>query len=137
MIAGTLRIASLVCPAVLLLSFGFFVIDQASNGSKQQIKTVASADGPATPTANVDQATNNIDQANPSTVAERAREKRHGGVREVVDDADDVLVSPFSGVASPASSIWTQRTVPTLLALLLFGVGLRFVAGYVQRGRWR
>ena len=65
------------------------------------------------------------------------REKRHGKVREAIDDANDVIVSPFTGVVSPSSSIWLQRAVPALLALLIFGVGVRFLASFLAHGRRR
>ena len=58
-------------------------------------------------------------------------------MREAIDEANDVIVSPFSGVVSGSNSIWAQRAVTTLLALLVFGVGLRMVAAYASPGRWR
>src|SRR5947209_10385971 len=97
-----------------------FAIDQAQNGSKQQVSKLAGEIEPTT-------AATNINQANPSPKTERQREKMHGQVRETIDDADDVLLKPFTGVVS-SNSIWVQRGVPALLAFLLFGVGLRMVA---------
>jgi hypothetical protein len=49
---------------------------------------------------------------------------------------DDVLVSPFTGVVD-SNSIWTQRGVPTLIAFLLFAVGLRILAAYLPGGARR
>jgi hypothetical protein len=47
-----------------------------------------------------------------------------------------VLISPFAGVVH-SKSIWAQRGVPTLIAFLLFVVGLRILAGYLPGGTRR
>jgi uncharacterized membrane protein YbjE (DUF340 family) len=136
-----MRLASLAIAAIVIASFGLFALDQARNGTKQTVSQIAQGDEPGSslPAAGSasDQAANNINEANPDSTTERAREHRHSGLREAIDDANDVIVSPFSGVVSASSSIWTQRVVTTLLALLVFGVGLRLVAAYLSPGRWR
>ena len=129
MIARLAVWASTIAALVLLVSFGFFAVDQASDGSKQQVAKLGSKLEPTN-------AATNVNQADPSPQTERAREKAHGYVREKIDDADDVLVSPFTGVVD-SKSIWVQRGVPTLLALLLFGVGLRVLAAYLPGGARR
>jgi hypothetical protein len=131
MIGTLLRLASIACAAILIVSFGWFAADQAGNGSKQTIAKLNAADQPASST----KAQDNVDQADPSGQAESVREKRHGAVREAIDDADDVLVSPFSGIVSRTDSIWAQRGITTLLALLVFGLGLRMLAAWVPGGR--
>jgi hypothetical protein len=73
-------------------------------------------------------------EANPPPAAEQQRERDHGAVREAIDDANDVLVSPFDGIVSNDDSRWAQRGVPALLALLVFGFGLGFLARF-SRGR--
>ena len=126
MIARGVTWVSTIAALVLIASFGMFAIDQASDGSKQQVAKLGSEIEPGAPPVNVN-------QADPSPKTERAREKEHGDVREAIDDVDDVLVSPFTGVVD-SSSIWTQRGVPTLIAFLLFGVGLRILAAYLPGG---
>ena len=126
MIARLVTWVSTIAAVVLLVSFGLFAIDQARNGSKQQVAKLGSKLEPTN-------AATNVNQADPSPQAERAREKQHGDVREAIDDANDVLVSPFAGVVD-SKSIWVQRGVPTLIALLLFGVGLRILAAYLPGG---
>jgi hypothetical protein len=118
--------ASTLAALVLLASFGLFAIDQARDGSKQQVAKLGSEIDPG-------RAATNVNQADPSPKTERAREKKHGDVREAIDDVNDVLVSPFSGVVH-SSSIWSQRGVPTLIAFLLFAVGLRILAAYLPGG---
>ena len=60
---------------------------------------------------------------------------------ELVDDANDVLVAPF-GVLIDSGNNWVQHGVSTLLALLIYGVGLGFVANLLPKqrshgGDWR
>jgi hypothetical protein len=126
MIARLVTWVSTIAAVVLVASFGLFAIDQARNGSEQQVAKLA---GGLEPT----NARTNVNQADPTPRTERAREKKHGDVREAIDDANDVLVSPFAGVVD-SNSIWTQRGIPTLIAFLLFGVGLRLLAAYLPGG---
>lgn len=119
--------AATIAALVLVASFAMFAVDQAQNGSKQQVAKLGNELGPAS-------AQTNINQADPSPKTERERERQHGDVREAIDDVDDVLVSPFASVVKDSDSIWVQRGIPTLIALLLFGLGLRLLAGYLPGG---
>jgi hypothetical protein len=121
-VSSLLRIASILCSAVLVLSFGAFASDQAGAGSKQTVAAITTADA----SEQVAPAPN-LDQPSPNAETERVREKSHSPVREKLDDANDALVAPFKGV-SASGSIWTQRIVAALLALLVFGVGLHYLA---------
>jgi hypothetical protein len=112
-----LRIAAIVLSLLVVAGFMLFALDdmsRASNASRAHITGVAAAD--------------------PTPAAELAREQRNGRGRELVDDANDVLLWPFTGVAAGASSDWVQRGVPALLALLVYGFLLGYVARYA-RGR--
>jgi hypothetical protein len=117
---------STIAALVLVASFAMFAIDQARNGSKQQVAKLGAGLEPTN-------ASTNVNQADPTPKTERQREKMHGQVREAIDDADDVLIKPFSGVVH-SNSIWTQRGIPALIAFLLFGVGLRLIAAYLPGG---
>jgi hypothetical protein len=128
-IARLVTWASTIAALVLLISFGLFAADQARDGSKQQ---VAKLNSNVEPTA----VQGNVNQADPSSRTERAREQKHGDAREAIDDVNDVLVSPFASVVD-SDSIWVQRGVPSLIALLLFGVGLRILAAYLPGGTRR
>jgi hypothetical protein len=112
-IASALRIASLVAAAILLLSFGMFAIDESEAGAERQVEKLEG------------------NEADPSPRGERAREAENGDVREAIDDANDVLVKPFANVVD-SNDIWVQRGVPTLIALLAWGLGVRLLAGYVR-----
>ena len=126
MISRLVTWVSTIAALVLVASFAMFAIDQARNGSKQQVAKLGAGLEPTN-------AATNVNQADPTPKTERQREKMHGQVREALDDADDVLISPFTGVVD-SSSIWSQRGLPALIAFLLFGVGLRVAAAYLPGG---
>jgi len=69
--------------------------------------------------------------ASPSPAGERERERRHGQVREFIDDSNDVLLSPFAGVSENAKSGWTRRGVPALIGLAIYGFGLGYIARFM------
>jgi hypothetical protein len=43
-----------------------------------------------------------------------------------------VLVAPFAALVSGSESSWVRRGVPTLIALLVYGFGLSFLARYAK-----
>jgi len=112
-----LRTIGLIACAVVLLSWGAFAIEEvgdASKRSREQVQGNQAATEPA-----------------PSARQEKARERAHSPVREALDDANDFLLKPFAAVASDAESAWVRRTVPLLLALLLYGLVLGYLARYL------
>jgi hypothetical protein len=115
MISWVLYRASTVCALIILVSFGLFALDQADEGSKRQQRRV-----------------DEINEVDPGPRTEAKREKDHSKVREAIDDANDFLVKPFAGVTD-STDVWVQRGIPSLLALLAFGLLLRLVAGYARR----
>ena len=56
-------------------------------------------------------------------------------MHEWVDDANDVLLKPFASIADSSSSKWVRRTVPALLALIVYGLGFGMLAR-VAAGRF-
>lgn len=69
---------------------------------------------------------------NPSPAGERERERRHGQPREMIDDVNDVLLSPFAAITANEGSRWARRGVPALLGLLAYGFGLGYVARFAM-----
>ena len=120
MLEGLLRTVSIVASAIVLLSFALFAIDETRSASQKSAAAVAGLDASRV--------------ADPSPRQERARERAHSRTREVIDDADDVLVAPFAPLVSGVDSSWMRRGVPTLLALIVYGFGLSFLARFA-RGR--
>ena len=120
MLEGLLRTVSVVAGAIVLLSFALFAIDETRDASERTTAAIAGLEATRT--------------SDPSADQERARERAHSRVRETIDDADDVLVAPFAGLVDSSSSSWVRRGVPTLIALVLYGFGLSFLARFA-RGR--
>ncbi|WP_272475146.1 hypothetical protein [Baekduia alba] len=121
MIERALRLAAIVCSLLVVAGWGWFVIDETSAASKNSQAEIAGQAASRT--------------ASPDPDAERDREKVNSKVHEWVDDANDVLLRPFSSVGESSSSKWVRRTVPALLALLVYGFGLGLLAR-VAAGRW-
>jgi hypothetical protein len=118
MIQRLLLWASTICTAIVVLSFGMFALEQANAGSTEQQNKIES-----------------VNQPTPTPHTERERELKHTNAREAIDDADDVLVRPFTGVSGSSDDIWAQRGVPALLAFLVYFVVLRVFANYAVRLR--
>ncbi len=113
--SSILRLLSLVCSLVLLVSFAMFATDQAGKGEKHTVAQISAGDD-GTPVPQ--------QPSKPAT-------KKHGPVRNTIERADAKLVSPFDGIVT-GDSPWTKHIVETLLAFLVFGVGLGFLARYAS-----
>jgi hypothetical protein len=117
MIQRVLLWVSTICTVIVVVSFGLFALEEAGASSKKQ-------------QAAVDQ----VNTPDPTPHTERAREAKHTQARELIDDANDILVSPFTGIVN-SDNIWVQRGIPSLLAFLVYFVLLRILAGYAVRIR--
>jgi hypothetical protein len=117
-LASLLRLASLIICLIVAASFLVFVIDQTGSASTHQQKELSELPSP----------TNTPAAADPSTPAP----KHESTVHKTIDEAADVLTSPFSSVVSGSHSQWVIRGVKTLLALLVFGLGLSYLARVIR-----
>ena len=113
--SALLRLISVVCSLILLMSFAMFAADQARHGSKTTVARIAAGDNTTAPAG----------QQQP------AKPKQHGEFRRAVDGANNKLVSPFDGVVA-GSDGWTRHITLLILGFLVFGVGIGFVARYVS-----
>ncbi len=123
---SVIRLVAIVASAFVLFGFAYFATDEMSRGSQTQQNELASqlkseANGPA-PLA-------------PSPEQEVDRERVNGPVREFVEDANDVLLGPFTGLVESAEDRWVTHGVPALLGLLLYGLGLGMLANMLPKGR--
>ncbi len=129
MISKPLRILAMVLSAIILVSFGLFAIDEIRGGSEsQQEKIRDNRIGGERRNQRADEPK----KVSPRDAAERRREADHGTVREYIDDADDIILSPFAGFVD-SGSIWVQRLVPGGIGLLLYGLLLTILAGFLPR----
>ena len=110
----------MVASAIVILSFALFALDETRDASRRSAEGIAGLNASRT--------------AQPSPQEERARESVHGGVREAIDDANDVLLSPFASVAPFGAGAWARRGIPALLAVMVYGFGLSFLARFARGG---
>lgn len=115
--SALLRLISVVCSLILLLSFAMFAADQARHGSKTTVARIAAGDNTPNPAA----------QPQQQPVKPKSQ---HSEFRRAVDDANQKLVSPFNGVVGNSSG-WSRHIALLILGFLVFGVGIGFVARYV------
>jgi hypothetical protein len=120
-IERALRFIAVVCSLLVIVGWGWFAIDETSAASEQSQAEIAGQTASRT--------------ASPDPEQEQDRENANSKAREFVDDANDVLLRPFSAIAEDSSSTWVRRTVPALLALLVYGFGIGILAR-VAAGRW-
>lgn len=130
-----IRTCALGASAVVVVSFVLFAADQLGEGSANQVEAVH-GDGKRAPSQAA------INEPAPPPAVERAREAQHSRAREYIDDANDALLSPFTGLID-SDELWVQRLVPGGLALLIYGVGGAMLANALPRrhtrtgGDWR
>lgn len=119
MLERLLRTAAILLSLTVIAGWGLFAAGEARSASEL---TTTEIEGRRAARS-----------ADPSPDQERARELAHSDARELVDDANDVLLAPFATIAEGAESRWVRRSVPAAVALLLYGLGLavlaRFAAG--------
>jgi hypothetical protein len=108
--AGLLRLAAWVICLIVLASFVVFAVNQTSNASTHQQNLV-----------------NNGPEG-----AKTSPPSHKSAVHEALDDTAEALTSPFAGVVSGSSSQWAIHGVRTVLALLVYGFGLGFLARVIR-----
>ena len=108
-LARVLRLASIVICLIVGASFLTFAIQQTKSASGGQQEALDAGTPTATPVA-----------TSPAP--------HKGAVHKTLDEASEALTSPFSGLVSGSSSEWLARSVELVLALLLYGFGLAYLA---------
>ncbi|HEU4975376.1 MAG TPA: hypothetical protein VFT50_09830 [Baekduia sp.] len=117
MLERLMRWAAIACTLFVAAGWLLFAIDRTGQASKATAAEIAG-----------DRVTTTVD---PDPADERLREQVHSDAREAVDDVNDVLLRPFAAVAEGSSSEWVRRSIPALLALLVYGIGLSALARYL------
>jgi hypothetical protein len=112
-IGSIVRWASLIACAFVTLSFLYFAVNQTSTASKNQVSAISGDVGV--------KAENATKVPNPPPNVEQLREKENDSLHEFVDDVDDVLLAPFTGIID-SNNIWIRRAFPLALALLIYGL---------------
>ena len=119
------RLFAIMCSGLVILGFAYFATDELDRGSKTQQgkleRELSGEAGDPTPIA-------------PTPIQEAEREKTNGAFREGVDDANDVLLGPFTNLID-SDDRWVGHGVPAVLALLLYGLGLGTLANMLPKQR--
>lgn len=134
-----IRLVAISISAIVLLGFAFFAVDEMDRGSQTQQQALenGSAGRPADDELNA----NADSPVAPTPAEESLRERRNSSFRELVDDANDVLLAPFADLID-SDNAWVSHAIPTILALLLYGLGLGMLARMIpkrhdQTAGWR
>jgi hypothetical protein len=118
-LASALRLASFVLCLIVVASFALFAINQTSNASAHQQQELNEA-APTTATGST-----------PDSAAPRTHSSK-SSARKVIDEASEAITSPFSVAADATSDQWLKRAINLLLALLVYGFGLGFLARVIR-----
>jgi hypothetical protein len=109
--ATLLRVASRIACLIVVVSFALFAINQTGSASTRQQEALRGTNGGPT--------------GAPAPAAHPARE---GEVHKAIDEVAGKLTSPFSGITAGSTSQWVIRGVGAAVALLVYGVGVGYLA---------
>jgi hypothetical protein len=109
MIHRALLLTALVCSGLVTVSFTLFARDQLAGASQHQQNEIVSN----------------------SPVSPGVTPIQHGGAqpRRFIDGAAKFLTAPFRSIVR-SSDQWVLHALPTLFALLLYGIGFGYLARY-------
>ena len=108
-ISRVLRLTASVCCLLIVTSFGLFARDQMAGASQhQQTELVAGAS-----------------QSTPAN----APSKPPAQPRRFIDNAAKALTAPFDAIVR-SSNPWVKHGLPALFAVLVYGLGLGYLARY-------
>jgi hypothetical protein len=116
-LTGLMRLASRVICLIVIAWFVVFVVDQTRAASTHQQNEVIGSSAPAS-------------KASSESTASGAR--RESTLHRTLDETSNALTSPFAGAVSGSHSEWTIHIVKTVLALLVYGFGLAFLARFLR-----
>jgi hypothetical protein len=108
-----IKLVAFVCCALVVMSFAMFARDQMAGASERQ--TVALIPGSAAAAA--------------AAAAGAPATPRHAQPRRFIDGAAKTLTAPFNAIVQ-SSNAWVSHGLPALFALLVYGLGLGYLARY-------
>ncbi len=117
-LASLMKLASLALCLLVTASFVLFAVNRTSSASQHQQQQLAGE--PVQPSGRAQ-----------SGVAGESR-AGESSLRRTIDDLSEAVTSPFAGLTDGSGSQWLIRGVDLLLALLVYGLGLGFVARSIR-----
>jgi hypothetical protein len=112
-LAGLVLLASRIVCLIVIASFVVFAVDRTNSASTRQQNELSGTAG----------------SAGESGSASSAHES---SLHRTLDEAANTLTSPFAGAVSGTSSEWVIQLVRTILALLVYGLGVAFVVRFIR-----
>jgi hypothetical protein len=112
-LAGLVLLASRIVCLIVIASFVVFAVDRTNSASTHQQNELSGTAG----------------SAGESGSASSAHES---SLHRTLDEAANTLTSPFAGAVSGTSSEWVIQLVRTILALLVYGLGVAFVVRFIR-----
>ena len=103
-----IRLASVGICIIVAASFLVFAVDQTRAASHRQTET--------------------LEPPSAQTVPAATGQPHKNSFHRAIDDAAEKLTSPFSGVISASTGEWGARAIKLLLALVVYGFGLGYLA---------
>jgi hypothetical protein len=114
-LTGLMRLASRVICLIVIAWFVVFAVEQTGAASTRQQNEVTEGTAP------------------PASSTSGAPAVKHESTpQRMLDEASNALTSPFAGAVSGSHSEWTIHIVKTILALLVYGFGLAFLARFLR-----
>jgi hypothetical protein len=111
-LAGVVLLASRIVCLIVVASFIVFAVNETRSASTHQQNELSGTVG---------------------TSESASGSARHEGtVHRTLDEAWSAITSPFAGVVSGSSSEWVIHLVRTILALLVYGLGVAFLVRFIR-----
>jgi hypothetical protein len=111
-LARLVLLASRVACLIVIASFIVFVVNQTSSASTHQ--------------------QNELTGSLASREAAAASSAHKSALHRKLDELSNALTSPFAGAVAGSSSEWAIHLVRTVLALLVYGLGVAFLVRFVR-----
>jgi hypothetical protein len=105
-LAKVIRLASVIICLIVILSFIVFAVNRTKTASGHQREVLGESS---------------------SAIHHGTSTNKESSIHKGLDEASEELTSPFSGIAS-GSSEWADRGIRLVLALLVYGFGLGYLA---------
>ena len=128
---SVIRLVAIATSALVLLGFAFFAVDEMDRGSETQQQALQ---GELHGQLADEDLRADVTPVAPTPREEALRERENTRFRELVDDANDVLLAPFGDLIDSDNG-WVNHGIPTVLALLLYGFGLGMLARMLPKHR--
>jgi hypothetical protein len=122
-----IRLASIVAVLFIVAGLIGLLTDEVRDTSKVQATRIADPGSGQVVTQTID-----IEAPDPSLAVETIREGEHTQGRELIDDAGDLLMSPFTWLI-PHSDGAVRKLLYSALALILYGFLLQMLADFMRR----